>query len=439
MNNNFEGNNNKNVNSNSKPYNINSYKPNRENSSSASGAFNKQTSNKQTSNFKDSRQNAAVKSQKKGAYAVALVIVALVCAIFGGAFGGAFTYYNLSKNLGSNLNNNYSNISIDDSYKSSVEAIAAKDLCSVVGIQITATANNFNRYPWNQNSSDSSTSVSEGSGIIYKSNGYIVTNYHVISSAVTSSNVQINVYLNSDSQNPSKATVVGYDAGADLAVIKIDAANLTAIEFGNSDNLRVGEVAVAIGNPGGMNFAGSVSQGIISGLDRTITLESGVEMKLIQTDASINPGNSGGALVDGSGNLIGISSAKLADTNYEGMGFAIPSNVVKSIADKLISQEGKATPYLGITMDSRYTASILSQYGLPSGVVVASVVDGTSADIAGIKSGDIITKCAGTSTQSADVLKSVINNSNVGDTIQIEVYRDGKTMAFNVTLGVQWY
>ena len=158
-------------------------------------------------------------------------------------------------------------------------------------------------------------------------------------------------------------------------------------------------------------------------------------MNLIQTDAAINPGNSGGALVDGTGKLIGISSAKLASDNFEGMGFAIPINDAVTICDNLIQNEGKTTPYLGITMDTRYTASYLESRGLPAGVVVSNVADGSPAASAGIKAGDIITKIDGTATPTPDVLKSELAKHNVGDTVQLEVYRFNATTTVSVVLG----
>lgn len=371
-------------------------------------------------------------TQNKGnSFAKKLVAASLFCAIIGGLAGGGAVYYFTPKNQNTATTKN---ISIDSSFKSNIEAVAEKDASSVVGVEVAVKSNSILRFPNNSNSSNS-TSLSQGSGIVYKDNGYIITNYHVVSDAINNSNASLNVYFNSDSSKPNTAKVVGYDAGADLAVLKVELSGLTPIEIGNSDEIKVGETAIAIGNPGGMNFAGSVSQGIISGLNRTITLESGVEMKLIQTDAAINPGNSGGALVDGTGKLIGISSAKLASENFEGMGFAIPSNNAISIADKLISNEGKTAPYLGITMDTRYTANILQSNGYPSGVVVASVSDGSPASKAGLKQADIITKVNGTATPSADVLKSVIANANVGDSVQLEVYRNGQTSTVTVILG----
>lgn len=370
------------------------------------------------------------KKEKKKSGGARLIAIALICSLLGGAVGaGVMDYLNRNNHSVGGV----TNLHIDDTYNSAVEAIAAKDLPSVVGIVLSAKTSGL----FGSQGQSSDESVSEGSGVVYKENGYIITNYHVVSSAIASNGVSINVYFDTDNANAKSypATVVGYDASADLAVIKIDAKGLTPIEIGNSDALKVGQAAVAIGNPGGMNFMGSVSNGIVSGLNRKITLENGVEMNLIQTDAAINPGNSGGALVNGSGQLIGICSAKLASSNFEGMGFAIPVNNVTSICDNLIANEGKKSPYLGVMLDTRYSADILQQMGYPAGAVVQSVTEGSPAAAAGIKAGDIITKINGTSISSYDILKSELNKYNVGDVVTVEVYRLSTTVTLKVTLG----
>lgn len=380
------------------------------------------------------------KKNTNGGISSTLVAVAVICAIVGGAVGSGITYSMTPQGDGSGIASQ--NITIDDSYNTAVEAVAAKDLPSIVGISLmqhtTTTGSQlpfFSQQPGTSEQGTQQTTISEGSGVVYKEDGYIITNYHVVQSAVENSAITIKVYLDQDRDTGYDAKVVGYDAGADLAVIKIDKTGLTPIEIGNSDEIQVGQPAIAIGNPGGMDFMGSVSSGIVSGVNRTITLESGVEMNLIQTDAAINPGNSGGALVDGTGKLIGISSAKLASDNFEGMGFAIPINDAVTICDNLIQNEGKTTPYLGITMDTRYTASYLESRGLPAGVVVSNVADGSPAASAGIKAGDIITKIDGTATPTPDVLKSELAKHNVGDTVQLEVYRFNATTTVSVVLG----
>lgn len=378
------------------------------------------------------------KERKKGSgAALKIAAIALVCALAGGAVGGVATYALVSggRSSGSSLSggNTVQNVKIDDSYNSSVEAIADKVLPSVVGIKTTFRQTSGGSI-FGFGGGQSSQASSEGSGVVYTQDGYIITNYHVVQDA-SSNGGTINVYLNENKDESYPATLIGYDAGADLAVIKIEKTGLTPIEFGESSSLKVGQLAVAIGNPGGLDFMGSVSQGIVSGLNRTITLESGVSMELIQTDAAINPGNSGGALVDGTGKLIGINSAKLASDGFEGMGFAIPSDDVKTITDRLINNQGKKSAYLGISIDSRYTAEVLEQMGYPSGVVVASVVEGGPAETAGLTKGDIITSVQGTAIPSYDILVSELTKYSPGEQVQMEVFRLGQTQAITVTLG----
>lgn len=403
-----------------KSYNIHSYKRGNSNYSS-----NMTTSNNSFNNNKN----------RGFMFIIALVAVGLGCSIVGGILGSVITNISGMFNGHSIVKSYNPDLQIDDSYKSNIEAIADKSSPSVVGIQIKAKSSKSSRYPWLKAPNDSEA-VSEGSGVVYTADGYIITNYHVVKSAILSSDAMVDVFTYSDYENAKTAKIVGYDAGADIAIIKIDAEGLVPMEFANSDAVRVGETSVVIGNPAGLDFAGSVSKGIISGLNRKIKLENGVEMTLIQTDAAVNPGNSGGAMVDGTGKLIGIVNSKLVDTRLEGMGFAIPANAVKSIADFLISRKDTAKPTLGIEMDLRYTPEILTSYGLPTGVVVDSVSEGSPAHKAGIERGDIITKVAGKATPSAEVLGSVIkNNVNVGEKISIEIYRDGKTVTVEATLG----
>ncbi|MBP3391767.1 MAG: trypsin-like peptidase domain-containing protein [Clostridia bacterium] len=322
-------------------------------------------------------------------------------------------------------------------------AVAKKVLTSIAGIQITATANSWQ---------GSSTYVAgEGSGVVFSADGYIITNYHVIQDMLTStgdaaSNVSLNVYLYTDPNTAIPGNVVGYDIGADLAIVKIDRTGLTPVELGDSDALQVGDIAIALGNPGGLQFLGSVSQGIISGLNRTIQTESAYEnLTLIQTDAAINPGNSGGALVDVSGKLIGINSVKLVAEEYEGMGFAIPVNDVVAICTELIKNGNQKTPYLGAEISSDYTAEYLERLGYPGGILVESVASGSPAETGGMKVEDIIVSFNGTTVRSASDLRNAKNEAKSGDTVIIRVYRltkrtyfgrwEGEYIDISVTLG----
>ncbi len=322
---------------------------------------------------------------------------------------------------GTDTGNQTTNIVVDTTASTSAEAVAEKAGPSVVGIVVSGSSYYY-------------SSGSEGSGIIYTADGYVITNYHVIQTAVENGGT-VSVYLPSDSENGIAATVVGYDISSDLAVLKIDQTGLPAIEFADSDSLKVGQVAIAIGNPGGMDFMGSVSMGIISGLDRTLLLENATtEINLIQTDAAINPGNSGGALVNSTGQLIGINSAKMALDNFEGMGFAIPSNDAKAIIDRIIKNQDAPQPYVGIIINTQYTSTMLQQMGLPAGVVVDSVASGSPADDAGLKSYDIVTHINNVAVTSYTQFNSEKLKYEPGDSITLTVYRGGRTYTAQLTL-----
>ncbi len=311
-----------------------------------------------------------------------------------------------------------------DSVNSPANAVAKKVLPSIVGISVTTKVVNES---WFGNTE--TEQVGEGSGIIYSEDGYIITNYHVVQDAITSAGEKnpksrIRVFLYNDPETGIEADVIGYDISSDLAVIKISKTNLTPIEIGNSDELEVGNIVIALGNPGGLQFMGSVSQGIISGLNRVIEMEGTYEnLTLIQTDAAINPGNSGGALVDINGRLIGVNSVKLAATGYEGMGFAIPVKDVKRITDDLIVNGNAQAVYLGITEDTRYTSELLQKNGYPAGIVVKEVVSGSPAKLAGIEAYDIITSFNGQKVTSMKELVSLKNKCKKGDKVTIKVYR----------------
>ncbi len=386
---------------------------------------------------------AKPKKDKKHYTLTAVIVSALIAAIIGASGGvGAIMFYNLygddsgfsgaSNKTPSNVTapNNVS-INVDDLDATVVEAVAAKVIPSVVGIRTTISVNDF--FYGEQESSG------EGSGVAYTEDGYIITNYHVIQNAVEnrSESSEIRVFLSyGDDEEGYPATVVGYNISYDLAVIKINVKGLTPITFADSSDLNVGQFVVAIGNPGGLQFMGSVTYGVISGLNRIISdtgIGSGGE--LIQTDAAINPGNSGGALVNVNGELVGINSSKLVSESYEGMGFAIPSNTTKEICDKIISKENDPDPYLGVTISERYNAETLKRYGYPAGAVVYSVVEGSPADDAGIRSADIITELNGVAITDYTVLSDALASCKPGETVTIKIYRSGRTYTSDITIG----
>ncbi len=278
-------------------------------------------------------------------------------------------------------------------------------------------------------------STGSGSGIIYKKTDdkyYIVTNNHVIEEANK-------ITITFDGGQIVEATLVGGDSQNDLAVLKVNISDLSdetkntidVAEFGDSDKLEVGEVAIAIGNPLGSEFENSVTQGIISALNRQIEAYD-ENLKVIQTDAAINQGNSGGALVDSKGQVIGINSAKISGA--EGMGFAIPSNTAIPIFEDLIANGSVKKAQLGI-MGKDVTQDIGAIYTLPIGVYVAEVIDGGPAQKAGIVATDIITDFNGEKIFSMKQLSELIKESKVGDTVNIRLVRDGKTpLELQVTL-----
>lgn len=308
-----------------------------------------------------------------------------------------------------------------DSVISPATAVAAKVLPSIVGIRVTTqvTSGRYGTYE----------TSGEGSGVIYTTDGYIITNYHVIEMMITSSgennpNSTMKVYLCQDQEQAYDASVIGYDISSDLAVIKIEETNLSAVELGESKLLAVGDIAIALGNPGGLEFMGSVSQGIISGLNRVITVEETYEnITLIQTDAAINPGNSGGALVDVEGKLIGINSVKIVKDGYEGMGFAIPVEDVISICNNIIKNGNSNSAYLGLEFNTSYTPEYLQAYGYPAGLVISSVAQGSPAEEAGIEIEDILTSFGGTTVESTAELIKQKAKYNSGDSVEVVVYR----------------
>jgi serine protease Do len=255
-----------------------------------------------------------------------------------------------------------------------------------------------------------------GSGIIISSDGYIVTNNHVIEGAH-----KVFVTLNTGAEY--EATLIGADAKTDLAVIKIvPEEKLTVAELGDSSSIQVGERAIAIGNPLGMEFFGSTTQGIISAINRTVTVENRT-MSLIQTDAAINAGNSGGALVNAYGQVIGINTVKIASTNVEGMGFAIPISEAKPILEDLIKHGYvKGRPVIGIS-GRDVTEYMANRQGWPTGVQVMGTQQGSGAEIAGLQQGDIITKAGGKTIKSIDELNKIKDTYKVGQSIELEVYK----------------
>ena len=267
-----------------------------------------------------------------------------------------------------------------------------------------------------------------GSGIIISQDGYILTCAHVVSGA-TSVKVQLN-----GSDETYDATIVGEDSTSDIAVLKIEATGLTPAVIGDSDKLAVGETTVAVGNPLG-TLSNTVTQGIVSALNRQVTVEDN-DMTLIQTDTSISPGNSGGGLFNANGELIGVVNAKSSYSEAEGIGFAIPINTAMDIAQQLIENGAVARPVLGVSILDISDASAAQQYGVSAmGVYVADVTKGGGAEAAGVQRGDRIIAVDDTAVSSTSTVKSYLADKEVGDTVSLQVERDGKVLTLNVTLG----
>lgn len=283
-----------------------------------------------------------------------------------------------------------------------------------------------------------------GSGVVYKVDGdtaYVVTNNHVIAGAD-----QVEVELRDGTVH--EAEVVGSDQISDLAVLKISAKGVgNPIEFANSDEVKVGQTAIAIGSPLSSRFASSVTQGIVSGLNRSIPVDINGdgqpdwEMTLMQTDAAINPGNSGGALVNSQGQLMGINSSKYASSQIDGMGFAIPSNEVKHIISMLEEYGEVIRPVLGVgtyNLNRFSRRSLEEELNLPEtvteGALIANVQSQSAADKAGLEALDIITALNGEPVTDSQSLKRILYQYQVGDTVTLTIYREGEEMQLEVTL-----
>ena len=267
-----------------------------------------------------------------------------------------------------------------------------------------------------------------GSGVIYSKDGLIVTNNHVVAGAQ-----EIVVSLSNGKTYTGK--VLGTDPTTDLAVVKIQAdEDLPVAEFGDSDTLMVGEPAIAIGNPLGMEFRGTVTAGVISALNRTIDLGE-QRFRLIQTDAAINPGNSGGALANADGQVIGINSAKIVVSGVEGIGFAIPINEAKPIIKQLAEQGRVVRPYLGVSLIDKTLAERFGfNIDLRGGLFVAKLFQKGPAYQGGIRPNDIITKFNGTKVDSVAALRDALNKCQVGQTVPVTILRGDTEVDKNVTL-----
>ncbi len=323
-----------------------------------------------------------------------------------------------SSSTSSSSDVNTQQISLNN-YSETAIGVAQKVKPSIVGISVEYSVNSiFYR--------NSSTAEAEGSGVIISSDGYILTNNHVVNSGSSSyyeiekaNKVTVKLY-NDDTEYEGK--IVGTDSQTDLAVIKIDKTGLTAAELGDSDSVQVGEFSMAIGNA--LGLGDTVTSGIISAVNREVTDSDNNKYTAIQTDAAINSGNSGGALVNSKGQVIGINTLKIAGNGVEGVGFAIPINSTKDISQQLIQYNKVKRPYIGIggiDLDE----DTAKRNDLVVGVYVKTIDDFSSAEKAGLKIGDVIVEIEGQKIKNMEELNEIKNKKSIGDNIKLKIYRDG--------------
>ena len=340
-----------------------------------------------------------------------------------------------SPSSNSNANGTVDQVSLKN-YSDTAVYAANKILPSIVGIKIEY--NVTSKLPIFGTQAQSSATAT-GSGIIISEDGYILTNNHVVSSGESESYYQVSeatkvsVTLFNDSTE-YEAKIVGTDEQTDLAVIKIDKKDLPKAEFADSDSIKVGEFAMAVGNPLGLQS--SITCGVVSAVNREITDTDGKKYTLIQTDAAINSGNSGGALVNSEGKVIGVNTLKLSGEDIEGMGFAIPINSTTDITSQLIQYSKVKRPYIGITgMD--LDEKLAKENHLVEGIYVKSIDDFSAAEKAGLKPGDVIIEADGQKIKTMDELTKIKNSHKIGDEIKIKVNRDGQEKELTLKLGEQ--
>ena len=376
--------------------------------------------------------------KKRGApFGVKLLAVVLCCVLVSAATLGTFVLLIQNGVIGIESKGDNALFTISRVVNSepeesgSVSALSEQDIAeklipSVVCIQNYQVTQQYGFMQTDTENSDVSP-AGEGSGIIFSEDGYIVTNAHVVDGATS-----LKAILSDGTTY--EAELVGIDTLTDLAVLKIDATGLQAAEFGSSEDLRVADQVMAIGNPGGYQLNSSVTIGYVSALNRAITNSStGYTMEYIQTDAAINPGNSGGALVNQYGQVVGINSAKISATGYEGLGFAIPAETAQPVISDLI-EYGYVKDRAMLGISGQFIDSLTGRfYGLPQGEYVGAL-NSAEAQASGLQVGDVITAIDGTELTSETVLRSAINAKKPGETVELTVYRPSSNQTVTVTL-----
>ena len=376
---------------------------------------------------KNKRSRKPMSPKQKGA--VKIVALCLVCALLGGlaqpiysslSGGNETTIY-----TGDRTPTQVDTASVDTSKELTTAEIYAKYVNSCVGITVDIVSTNV--------FGQTVTGAAAGSGFVITEDGYILTNYHVIDGANS-------IKVTFDNGKEYTATYVGGEEKNDIAVIKVDATGLTPVVIGKSSDMLVGEQVTTIGNPlGELTF--SESTGIISALDRSITMSDGRQMNMIQTDCAINSGNSGGALFNLYGEVIGITNAKYSssgsssEASIDNIGFAIPIDQVRSIFESIITNGYIVKPYIGVTVSD--VSSESQSYGLPQGAAVRSVTENGPAAEAGLQENDIITAVNGETITGSNDLVKLVKASAAGDTLELTVYRQGQTTTLTLTVGEQ--
>ena len=384
----------------------------------------------------------APEQKKKGGKAGKIVALLLACALVGGGSGfGAAAL--MQKNAAAQPQSTTQAssdasvmlegkrqaaalqvASVDTGKALTPSEVYAQNVNSTVGITTSITTNYFGYQ---------TTSAAAGSGFVLTQDGYILTNYHVVEG---SNSITVTAY----DGTAYDAQLIGYDESNDIAVLKVDATDLTPVVLGDSDTLNVGDTVVAIGNPlGELTF--SLTTGVVSALDRPVTFSTGTTMNLIQTDCAINSGNSGGALFNLYGEVIGITNAKYSssssssEASIDNIGFAIPIDQVRSIFESIITNGYIVKPYIGVTVSD--VSSESQSYGLPQGAAVRSVTEGSPAAEAGLQENDIITAVNGETITGSNDLVKLVKASAAGDALELTVYRQGQTLTLTLTVGEQ--
>ena len=369
------------------------------------------------------------KRKKGGAGKVIALVLACTIAGGGAGVGGAYLYNRMAGLQNSTTIYEEDRpqvrtvVNTNNGQPMTPEQLYAANLASCVGITVNTTVNIFGQ---------TTTSAASGSGFVLSQDGYIATNYHVIEEAAEDDTGAVTIEVSFANGDKYDARLIGGEKDNDVAVIKIDADDLTPVTLGDSSKLVVGEAVYAIGNPLGEELRGTMTDGIVSAIDRPVRMDDGTDMSLIQTTAALNSGNSGGALINAAGQVVGITNMKMMDEEetIEGLGFAIPTATAKEVVDHIIAlgfYPGR--PMLGITVSNRSR-----ELGLPAGAYVEAVDANSNAYAQGIRPGDVLTRAGEVELNNIWDLENAKAGLGVGDVLTLEVWTDGETWTVEVTL-----